>query len=653
MTLRVEAERRFKSEGELERYELFLQLYASKDPGERQALREILSGDDPLLKILILQYLEDLPEAHALRLALPCLEDQNPVVRQSAARAYQRNHCSGKHRLLRPYLRSKNSRAARFAVRTLGRAGDADILPLILTELPSAPEDLRDEMLGALRFLPDARSVPVLRAFTSHASDETRYRALRAVSEIVNQGAVLPAQLFLDRMNDASDRVRRLALDMLQHYPSRDIAAIFLKQALSADEPLESRQRAISAVASFPHPDWVEPLVRLMTSSGSSALRLRSEIALKRFPAAMLKRGLLPLLKHPESSVRQQAMLIMANALGADPAVREKLFELWSGASDEQAKLSMMEVLGELGGEAVPKLLEALESSPLLAYASVGTLNRLWSAATAPRILAILKNPKVPDYVKQALLSALIKRPPDESIRAELRLWLIAALSDEVINIRYLSAQVLAWYPIEAKLEPLLDLLAHETAPETVEVVLRQLLKGLGLDPRPLLLAYRAHPKRETLTDHLVAVLTAQSWDEAFVFEVFHQLSLAPASVLADRPEAFFKVCLHMMEIGRVELEKIWLFLFSEELRLLFLGLLKRALEDPERHFPELPLEFLALHLAHASEGARSLFYELVALDARSEGVALLAAALLKETDAATLRAGRESLRRLVAGASA
>lgn len=642
-------EEALRSSDELARYEAFFDIYRSDKKEDRKDILSLLSGGNPLLKMLFLKYLEDIPERRAADYILTLITDGNGIIREAAQRGFLKNSYSGKKELLKPYLLSPDRSASSFAIKTLSRAGVLDILPVLLAELPRAKEPRARDILAALAFLPDPRGLRALLPFLSSADEPTRFLAFRALGALVPRGVRVPVQHFLKSIQDDSERIRRVALTVLANYPSKKIARIFLRQALNKSESPENRRRAAAAIASFPALEWIEPLVFLMIREPRSELRLAIEIVFKRFPPPLLKRGLMPLLKHPDAAIRQKSSVLLAEILGDDPEVRLTFLRLWDEAQDDDVRLELMDVLREMESpEVAPRLLQVLEKSPLLAYDAVGVLNRLWVPGSGIEMMTILENPKLPQYAKQALLSVLIKRGPEEAVKERLLRWLLDALKDPVINIRYLSLQALSWYPVDVKLEALLDLLVQEPATETIDAARLQILKGLAGNPMPLILAYQAHVQRAALTDHLVKILTSARWDEAHVFDVFCRLDVEPISLLDNHPEAFFTIAIHMMEKGQVALEKVWLFLSSDPMRFLFLGLLKLALQDDKRHFPPLPLDYLIFHLGDKEESVRCLLYELILLNRRKEGIAALTGRLLREEGALALAKGQDCLRGLV-----
>lgn len=634
---------------ELGRYELFLDLYRSEKDEDRRVIEDALTGEDFLLKMLLLQYLEEIPEPRALGLILGRLEDRNEAVRKAAGKAYDRSGYPRKNLRLRPYVMSRDAEAARFAIRTLSRAGDKDILPALLSALPEVDEKTRLETLDGLRCLPDPRSIPHLTRYSREGEERERYYAVRALVELKAAEWRVPLETFLARMQDPSARVRRAAMLGLQRFPLENVASLFLDRALDKDEPLESRRRAIQALAVFPSVRWVAPLVRLSAADARGPLRLTTEITLKRFPDDALKKSLTPLLEDPDAGVSRQAAFLLAEALGHDPGTRARLKRLWEEAEKVPDKLKALEVLGELGGsDLIPLLLGALKENQVLGYSALGALNRLWTYDSGPKIMELLRDAELPQFAKQALLSTLLKRGPDESVREELLPWLLKGIQHKVMNIRYLCLQLMDWYPLSQTLDSIFGLLVYEEDDEVIRMSYEILLRKVGANPIPLVSAAREYPERKAIQGHLVRMLGMRRWGSERAFDLLYGLMLEPMNLPAKDPGSFISLCVSLLGNGTLALEKAWLFFPSDELRHVMLRELRGVMSDVEKRFPPLPLDFLAFHLAGQDAAARALLYDIVGLSGQREGIPLMTGWLLKETDEGALRSGRESLGRLI-----
>lgn len=644
------SERRFRFLDEFDRYGAFLSLYNSIDPEDQETLSSMYRSQDPLVPLILLRFLAEIPEKKAVLPIITIIEEGNTVVSHAAMTAYQDNHYPAKPKFLKPLILSQNTTACRFAVRTLSRAGFVDAYPLILRQIPARTDPVLSEMITALRFLPDPRSVPTLTLLTRSNSEPLRFLSLQTLASLQLRKSMLPASFFLDMSRDDSIRVRRVALEALQRSSTPAISGILIQKVLDRKEDESIRERAIRALAAVPSTDLVAPLIAVLASDDSSSLKLLAEITLKGLPRRIAKGGLIRQLDSASRGHRRWAAVLLAQFLGDEPDVRRILVDLWKSADDETA-VELTEMLRELeGSEAERLLLDAMEKSPLVAYAAAGALARILGAGAGPQILAMLKDPRTSIQAKQALLGHWAKRAPDDGVRADLLPWLLGSLHDEVLNMRYLALQVLAWYPLAQTLPHLLDLLAREISPDVVRTVHRQLSQGLGSDPRPLIEGLARHPECRRIIHHAVKILTGRAWDVNVSLPVLERLNAKPIDLLAQSPESFFAVCAHMIEHKGILFQTVWTLLDVDALRIRFLEVLLSFMRNTRRRFPPLPLNYLEAQIKGEGPEFRELHYRLLEADGSPAAAQSLAAALIREENEACQRTGAAALDRLVTG---
>lgn len=635
---------------ELERYDTFLSLFHSRDPRDKQTLANLYASRDPFIPLILLQYLEELPERAAIDAILDLIESPNDIVARAAMLAYQRSHYPGKARQLKELAISKVDRACRFAVRTLSRAGAMEVLPLILREFNERSPAVRREMLDALRFLPNARTIPYMMPLSESPDPDLRMMATLVLTSIQGKTQRVPIEFFVRMSHDSSERVRSAALGALQYYPSKRVARIFLAQAVDDAGALEERERAVRSLAAFPLPEWVAPLVRLAAKTEVPSLRLAAEISLRGFPRAMLLKGMLPLLSDRDEAVKVQTAILAAQLVGEEPKVIDAILTLWDQAP-EMSRVQMVDILRELGGdEPRRRLIEAAGGPPLLGASAAGALSRMRLGDGGKLVLGLLSSPAVPELTKQAFLGHWARSGPDEAIREDLLPWLIAALESDRINMRYLAIRTLAWYPLSSFHAPLLGLLAREHEPETVRTSESVLVKKLGRDPLPMLRELSSHPDRRNLMGHAVRILTSQSWAKETVPELVRILREPPFSFLEENPETFLTVCIHLLRDESLSFDAVLDITSSPRLRSLFLRQLASFLTSRERDFPPLPVDALLGLLGGGDAGDRRLLYRILGQDRRPACAAAVSGLLAREKDQECLAEGAASMRHIVLG---
>ncbi|PCI38887.1 MAG: hypothetical protein COB53_04075 [Elusimicrobia bacterium] len=626
-------EQEFGFLSEMERYDTFLALYHSTDPADAQTLERLYRGSDPLVPLMLMRYLEDIPEKRACLTIIRCVEAGEDIVAKAAMDAFRLSHYPQKAHLLKPLILSKKFRACRFAVKTLSRAGFMDVLPLILREIPDRSGPIQNVMIDSLRYLPHRRSVPTLTAFANSEHEPTRFLVVSVLSELQFRTRALAPAFFLRKLNDESARVRSAALEALQRLPDKKVAPMILKGALDENEPEATRVRSVRAMSAFPSLETVHTLVGLSSKTKSSAIRISCEIVLRSYPPRVLRGGLIPLLDGNDPTMRRQATVFLAEFLGSDPSIRKLLHDLWKNA-DEDFALDLIEMMRILGQEETVLLLsKAIYGSPIVGYAAATALSQMRGVVAGQLLLEIIQSSEVTALVKQALLDRWAKRGPDARIKDAAMPLLLEMLTDFVMNVRYLSAQVLGWYPLEKTLVRMLDLLANESDPEVANVAGKIIMKGLSNDPMPLVNAIKVHPRREALAKHLVKIISARRWDPEKAHALLETLSTEPISLSKLHPKRFAGVCLHLFEHGTVTLPDVWPRLVKADVVGVFLRMMVTVIANPRRRFSPLPLAFLELQATLSDKKTRSVLYEAMAVEKRDACAEFLAAALLRETD--------------------
>ena len=182
----------------------------------------------------------------------------------------------------------------------------------------------------------------------------------------------------------------------------------------------------------------------------------------------------------------------------------------------------------------------------------------------------------------------------------------------------------------------LLELARDERFPDILLAARRQILRGLGQNPLPLLRTLRDGPRPEALVPFLTQLLTSQGWDAACAFTLLEGLAAPPFNLRDQNPEAFFDVSLHLMRRCAVSLQEISPFLDENALRRRFLARLGSSLREFPGQHPPLTLDFLTSILkSNADAETKKLCYDLLELetDARAKATESLTTALLGEAD--------------------
>ena len=648
MNLPPDLESRLKSQDESVRYQIFLDLYHSEAAPGSFRIEDLLAMDDPIVKLIFMRYLEEIPDRKAAEWLLALRADSNPVVRQNALRCFTKNQYGKKYVLLRPDILSPDLELRRVALDFLSKRRDYFILPTLLVQLAESGPEMQADLLKALRYLPDARVRDAVLPLADSPDETVRLQALRALLETQRHAGSVPREVFLNHAWDPSEKVRKASLMALELYSSRKIALFFLKKAQSEDS-MENRVRAIDALASFPDPEWVEPLVRFILQEVHSHLKLAAEVALKRFPVKAACRGLLPLLESHNPAVGIRSALLLAEINGDDPAVRKRLLKLWRKTQGTSEQLSMLNVLRELGGEEVTAILAGLLKGPaIIAYSAAGALVRLWSEKTGGEILVILDDDSIHTQVKQTLLQAVSQYGPPEPARDRLFDWIAGVFSGTNINFRYLGAQILAWYPLDRVLPVLIRHLPAESDETTVETIDSILIRKLDRNPMPLIRALEDDPKNAAAFPHACRIFSEGYWKKEHVPELLNFLLKNPSARTEEDRGALVAALISLFEKNIARLDQFWDSLKDRKLRMKFLEKLKDGMQTLGPKALRVERGFIAKNLVAGDHWERALLYQIARFSGDLKCLDAVVDSLLREEDPACLSSGRQALGALV-----
>lgn len=492
-----------------ERFTAWFQLYASEETtGE---IQRILTGGDPILKVLFTRFLAHINEERAVHYLVTLLQDDNEVVFHAARKAFEHNHFDTKLKNLFGLVHSRSVLAQAYAIEKLSFAGEIPLVYPLLSLLTFAPlgpasEPLLMRVLTAFRYLPDPRVPTQLRPLLQSNQEEIRYRTLLALGSNYEHHTYDDRTFLENALRDATPRVRQAALWILRKRSSKKDLPLLLHHS-TEDADATVRQEAIlalgqialgqTALGNFSTSEVITHLVKIIVSDQDKGVVLKAEGVLMVLPEAALIRGLKSLLPGPFSPEKKRAILLLAELqTGSDHYLGYLLGTLrqasiWQAGirqtKSDPEQLACLEALGTLKHSgAIPFLEEAVKGPMILAYAAMGSLLKIYPVDSMQPLKKFLEAP-LPALLKQMILKHMILHGTMDSIGAELITTLSPLLQEDNLNIRYLTAQVLAITENPDILEALFMALLRETDPVSLEFFKKSLMQ-----------IFIAHPARIT-----------------------------------------------------------------------------------------------------------------------------------------------------------
>ncbi len=294
------------------------------------------------------------------------------------------------------------------------------------------PLSLRGTMLKRLLLdRPPLLMLPLLEESARSLDVSLAVAALEGLSRI---GDARVLDLMLGRFFQPDPTIRRATLGYLREMAQRAPERLRPKllPALSSGDATTRQQGAELLLDTGRQEDVLADILRHLQGL-AGWLRTRLLETLRLFGDTLVL-ATIPLLQHPEEPIQFAALALVETLRDprlVDPVGRLLIEEGWA------LRLTACEVLGQLGGErALRWLLQALDD-PEARWAAVAAIGRAGAAPALPRLLLLLKDPRV--EIRLELLQALAPLAEPKLLPA------LAALkeSDPAAEVRTRAAEVL------------------------------------------------------------------------------------------------------------------------------------------------------------------------------------------------------------------
>jgi HEAT repeat protein len=338
------------------------------------------------------------------------LQDRSPTVRTTAATALQKigPDASGAFAPLLGALRDSDRDVSTAAAATLKGLGSPapDHVPALAEALKARTTEAREYALRALEGMGDqARdAAPALAGAVRDSDARLRSRAAQVLRKI-NPDAYAPA--LAQALRDDDEAVRRDAVEALVAAgPQARDAARDLSEALKDRSPM-LRVRAARALWGIDRKadNLGFPLVDALQEKDAAVRREAASLLADMGPRAprVTFRPLADALRDPDGEVRRRAVSALDKSGAREPLLCRRLI---AALEDEGLREAVSNLLARVGEEAVPQLIDALQSEK----ASV-------------RLGAVISLGKIGTGAKEAYqpLATMFRNDPDPEIRKATR----------------------------------------------------------------------------------------------------------------------------------------------------------------------------------------------------------------------------------------
>lgn len=465
------------------RFEAWMMLYSSTEEVQQEEIPRIISGRDNVLKMLLTRFLAFIYEEKAVVYLRDMLFDGDAEVIDAAVKAFDKNAFEGKLKKLLAVLHAPNPDARIFALERLSQGGMKEALPMFINMLKTADENLTAGILAGLRYLPDKRLLYEIKPYVSHENEEIRFRAGLVCGSLLEERISRARRILVKLLSDSSPRIRQAALWSLRKRPHRGDLK-YLMAISSGDPDPRVRQESLLGLADFPSAQAIRQLLFVVVNDSNRMVVLKGESVLLAMPVKKLIAGLKRLLNVSDKRIVNKAMLLFAEFQKNSTSYYRYLIKGLRRAASDKEKLPYVEALGIMGRfEAVSELESLLSGSPLLSYAALIAILRIWGRREDFETLKYLTYPGFSSVMKQMVLKHFLKADNLKMYRRDLTDHFIELLSNSNLNLRYLAAQALSKVPENFIVDPLLQMMLRETDLSSIKLLRENIANILRAKP--------------------------------------------------------------------------------------------------------------------------------------------------------------------------
>ena len=281
----------------------------------------------------------------------------------------------------------RNETLVREAVVALGRIRDARAIPPLLNTLDRSTGPVRAAVVEALGRIADARAVGPLIELLDDPSEQIQIGAASALAQTPDSRAVRPLMGILLQTQNVDlqkQAIRALAA-------TKDPRGVMAIARLIDHADASLREGIAEGLGIIGDKAACQPLVRLLRSEKHSVL-LKAISALRKVATDDAVEALIPLVQHPNPSIRRQTIEVLGDL--RPPDAFDLFAELLSEDVSFEVRAAAAKGLGKLRDKHGIQLLEqALRDEPTVRCAALMGLTTIGEKNVIPAMLAMLRDP--------------------------------------------------------------------------------------------------------------------------------------------------------------------------------------------------------------------------------------------------------------------
>ncbi|MDX9701755.1 MAG: HEAT repeat domain-containing protein [Candidatus Auribacterota bacterium] len=445
----------------------------------------LIRSENEIVKIRFLKFISINNNSRAgLQIARQFLDDDNPEVREQALSACAEIECIGKKDFIIDLLQGSNEHVMDYAIREAGKRRMIGAIDILFGIYRRSDIKRKIYILKELRNIRGTSCIPWLIKEMEVNDTHLLYEVLLTVGLFHKYLSWNKFIVFSDHPDPA---IRKAAIWALGNYRIKTIRNRLLDQYFSESDTTVQNE-IITILARYRDKKIMLYLLDTAAHGKEFTMRLLAESALDRFPKKMIYALVRKYRRHKDDRIRA-VIMEKAGSVCSFNSTAKWLVDALRNDPAEPVRAIAAESLGMVFDHSVIPHLEhsfLFDQSQTVRYTALLALTALWRAGDWETILSILEFPEdMYSQSQQIILRFLQKRILRDhwELPEKLRARIMFNLYSVVVNIRYLSIEIIKIINEKKAIVPLIDIYMKTEIEDERLLVIETIQKIAYSDP--------------------------------------------------------------------------------------------------------------------------------------------------------------------------
>ncbi|MBF0106771.1 MAG: hypothetical protein HQM16_15780, partial [Deltaproteobacteria bacterium] len=425
------------------------------------------------------------------------------------------------------------------------------------------------------------------------------------------------------------------------------------KHLMFNDPDPHVRQESVTGLAPFPSKKNIHDLIKFLVNEKNKMVALRGEAVLLAIPAQRLIKAFKRVLKTKDEEIKNRVLLLYSSFQKKSDVYLYYLIRELKKAKNDKARLPIIESLGLLENQkALTVLNENLHASPLIAYASMSSIVRIWKFSRDFPIIDYLESKSLVDINKQIALKHFIKISKESDYTKQVIETLTKFLRHTNLNLRYLAVQALSILKDKSILEPFMMSIFSKLDDSTQEILKKTVVNIISDDTASLTSLLEEYKHNPTAMNEILSMVEKSTRIRAKFLSLWPQLTDSPLDLLnSPYSGSLMRIVLSLIMEQKITLSQLLHTLQSDEKKIKLLSLFSRQIKNHPTLKTEIPPHIITKWLDDAPPESSKDMIGLLGHSNSEKAIPLLVSIALDRRYEHVHAAAVNSLGNLVGGA--